>query len=158
MEFHFATSIEQPYRAVAATLAEGPLAWLPEVELAPGAYTSELGIGNGDGRISRRLLVTAGAAQPFAYGLLVPIEWRAAQHPERYPTLAGVLRLEPSGPVCRLRLDAHYVPPAGRLGAAVDRALLHNVAETSVKEFVQRVAARLARGARFSGPIPPATS
>jgi len=158
MELHFATSIEQPYRAVAATLAEGPLAWLPQVELAPGAYTSELGIGNGDGRISRRLLVTAGAAQPFAYGLLVPIEWRAAQHPERYPTLAGVLRLEPSGPVCRLRLDAHYVPPAGRLGAAVDRALLHNVAETSVREFVQRVAARLARGARFSGPIPPATS
>ena len=158
MELHFATSIEQPYRAVAATLAEGPLAWLPQVELAPGAYTSELGIGNGDGRISRRLLVTAGAAQPFAYGLLVPIEWRAAQHPERYPTLAGVLRLEPSGPVCRLRLDAHYVPPAGRLGAAIDRALLHNVAETSVKEFVQRVAARLARGARFSGPIPPATS
>jgi len=159
MELHFETSIEHPYPAVAAALAEGPLAWLPEVELAPGAYTSELGIGNGESRISRRLLVRAGTAQPFAYGLIVPIEWRAVEHPERYPTLAGTLRLEPSGPArSRLRLDANYVPPAGRLGTAIDRAVLHRVAESSVKDFVEGVAARLARGARFSGPIPPAAS
>src|SRR5215472_17040015 len=148
MELHCTITIDEPYPGVAAVFAEGPDAWLPEVELAPDAWIAEIGIGDGEGRISRRVLVSAIPAQPFAYGLLVPVEWRAAEHPGWYPTLAGGLRLEPEGPAgCRLRLDAQYRPPAGRLGAAIDRAVLHRVAEASVAEFVDRVAARLCRGA-----------
>jgi hypothetical protein len=95
------------------------------------------------------VLVFTGAAGPFAYGLLVPVEWRAAEHPDLYPTLAGSLRLEASGPAgARLRLDAHYRPPAGRLGAAIDGAVLHRVADASTEEFVMRVAERLRRRAR----------
>lgn len=159
MELHCATSIDQPYSQLAEVLADGPVAWVPEVEPAPEAWTAELGIGDGYGRISRRVLVFTGAPRPYAYGLLVPVEWRAVEHPERYPTLEGALRLEPSGPThCRLRLDAHYQPPAGRLGAALDRALLHRVAEESAAEFVRRVGERLSRGARFAGHYPPVPS
>lgn len=157
MELHCATTIEDAYPAVAAVLEEGPLAWLPEVALAPEAYTTELGIGGPGRRVGRRVLVTPGRVQPFAHGVAVPVEWRAAEHPELYPTLSGWLRLEPAGPAaCRLRFDAHYQPPAGRLGAAVDRAVLHRVAEASVQEFVERVAARLHRGVRFGGGPGPA--
>jgi predicted RNA-binding protein with PIN domain len=45
--------------------------------------------------------------------------------------------------VCRLRFDARYVPPAGRLGASVDRAVMYRVAEATVDDFVDRVAALL---------------
>ena len=47
------------------------------------------------------------------------------------------------------RLDADYLPPAGRLGAAADRAVLHRLADAAVAGFLDRVAARLALGARF---------
>lgn len=156
MELHCTTAIDQPYADTAPVFAGGPQAWLPEVEAAPEAWTAEIGIGDGDGRISRRVLVRAGTAQPFGYGLLVPVEWRALEHAERYPTLAGGLRLEPEGPAgCRLRLDAQYRPPAGRLGAAIDRAVLHHVAEASCAEFVERVAERLRRGAVFASRFGP---
>lgn len=152
MELHFTTTIEHPYPSVAAVLSEGPLAWLPDVELAQEAYVTQLAIGEEDHRVSRRVIVSTGAMRPLGYGVAMPVEWQAAEHPERYPTLSGSLRLEPAGPAgTRLRLDAHYRPPGGKLGAAADRALLHRVAEASVRDFVERVAERLRRSVRFSG-------
>jgi hypothetical protein len=151
----FSTPIPEPYQTVATVLREGPLAWLPDVELVAGGYTAEIGIRYPDSRVSRRVLVVAGSVQPAGENLTVRVAWSALEHPDLYPKLTGCLRLEPSGPGSRLGLEAGYRPPAGRLGAAVDRALLHRVAEASVREFVERVAARLAQGANFISRFEP---
>jgi hypothetical protein len=155
LNLDFSAPIREPYPAVARVLAEGPLAWLPDVEVVTGGCTAEIGIGAPERRISRRVLVEAGTAQQDSGGMTVSVRWSALEHPDLYPRLAGRLRLEPSGPGSRLRLDAGYLPPAGRWGAALDRALLHQVAEASVREFVERVAIRLARGANFIARFEP---
>jgi hypothetical protein len=42
-----------------------------------------------------------------------------------------------------LILSASYVPPLGELGWRLDRALLHRVAESTVRSFLLRLAASL---------------
>jgi hypothetical protein len=50
-------------------------------------------------------------------------------------------------------MSARYLPPWGALGSAVDRALLHRVAEATVKDFLDRVGAALrASAATVGGP------
>ncbi|MBO0703315.1 MAG: hypothetical protein J2P38_10310, partial [Candidatus Dormibacteraeota bacterium] len=91
------------------------------------------------------------------YGVTVRVEWKGAEHPRLYPALEGHLRLERQQPAgCRLRFDARYDPPAGRLGAAADRALMHRVAQSSVADFTDRVAGLLTAGGRDRrAPQPP---
>lgn len=43
----------------------------------------------------------------------------------------------------QLGLSASYEPPLGLVGKIANRALLHRVAEITVKEFVEKIAARL---------------
>ena len=40
-------------------------------------------------------------------------------------------------------MDARYRPPLALVGRALDRALLHRVAEATIKDFVDRVAERI---------------
>ena len=39
----------------------------------------------------------------------------------------------------QLALNASYRPPLGTVGRAIDRALLHRVAEATVKDFLDQV-------------------
>jgi len=41
----------------------------------------------------------------------------------------------------QLAISAQYDPPLGSVGRALDRALLHRVAEATLKDFLDRVAA-----------------
>ncbi|HEX5903035.1 MAG TPA: hypothetical protein VF028_07985 [Actinomycetota bacterium] len=45
-----------------------------------------------------------------------------------------------------------YEPPLGLVGRAADRALLHRVAEATFKDFLERVATRLAERAGDERP------
>jgi hypothetical protein len=147
-ELHFEQSLEEPYEALEAALRAGPESWLPEFAREDGRLTATLAYVQGGTRIERRVEVEAGPVQRFAYGVTVHLRWRAARHAELYPDLEGHLRLEPRRPSgSSLRFNAVYKPPGGRVGATFDRALLHRVAESSVREFVAEVAQRLAAAA-----------
>jgi hypothetical protein len=41
-------------------------------------------------------------------------------------------------------MSARYRPPLGMIGRALDKALMHRVAEATVKDFLDRVGERLA--------------
>lgn len=145
LELHLSRELEVAYDTIEAALRDGPAAWLPDHRREDGRETAEVAYAQAGTRIARRIAVDVGPVQRFAYGVTVHVSWKAAEHAERYPDLDGHLRAErrePSGTT--LRLDARYVPPAGRLGATVDRALMHRVAEASVGDFFDRVAQRLA--------------
>lgn len=43
----------------------------------------------------------------------------------------------------QLAISARYRPPLGAVGRAVDRVLLHRVAEATVKDFLDRVGAAI---------------
>ena len=144
-ELHLERQLDAPYDTVEAALREGPQRWLPAFRSAGGRQTAELAFAEGGGRIVRRIEIDVGPVQKFAYGVTVHVSWKGAQRAELYPELDGHLRVEPvEAPATKLRFDARYVPPAGRLGATVDRALMHRVARSSVEDFMDRVAGLLA--------------
>lgn len=144
-ELHLERQLDAPYDSVEAALREGPQRWLPDFRSAGGRQTAELAYAEAGGRIRRRIDVDVGPVQRFAYGVTVHVGWKAAQRAELYPELDGHLRAEPGAASgTTLRFDARYVPPAGRLGATVDRAFMHRVAQASVEDFADRVAGLLA--------------
>jgi hypothetical protein len=40
---------------------------------------------------------------------------------------------------CQLSMSARYQPPLRALGRAIDHALLHRVAEATIKDFLDRI-------------------
>jgi len=147
VEIHVDKDLDGSYDRVEATLREGPERWLPGFERSGDTITGELRFQRAGIRISRRTEVSVGPVQRFADGVTVHVDWKGARHPEVYPELDGHVRVERGrGGGTRLRFDARYTPPAGGVGATVDRALMHSVAESSVRDFVERVATRLAGG------------
>lgn len=71
----------------------------------------------------------------------IPIRWEAAVLGSLFPVLDGTLILSPIGKErCRLGLDASYRPPFDSLGQWLDRALLHRIAESTVRSFLRRMA------------------
>jgi hypothetical protein len=80
--------------------------------------------------------------------LLLPLTWKVTSGEGLFPSLESDLELAPLGPSrTRLAINANYRPPLGVLGLALDRALLHRVAEATLKDFLDRVAERLVRAA-----------
>jgi hypothetical protein len=145
----YETTVQRPYESVAQVLRRDPARWLPGAERAGEALLFEVGVGAGQASVRRRVRVSLGSVHPFGYGLAVPIAWRAAAHAELYPTLEATIRLERTERLdrCRLRLDGTYRPPGGRLGVAVDQALMRRVADASLRDFLERLSAGLEREA-----------
>ncbi|HXM53850.1 MAG TPA: hypothetical protein VOB72_00555 [Candidatus Dormibacteraeota bacterium] len=145
--------IDKQFQLLEESLLGGPESWLPGGGAA--ATTTELDVRLGGSRIARRVVVRTGTVTclPVLARCRLPIAWRAARHPERYPSLVGTLELAGVAPRrTRLTLHARYRPPAGPLGEAADRAVLHTFAEASVRAFLERVAGVLARDAMSRGP------
>lgn len=150
-ELHLERTLDTDYDTAVGVLRAGPERWLPGVAVEGERLTASLAFDQAGRRIGRRIEVALGTVQPFAYGVTVRVQWKAVRRPQLYPTLDGHLRLEGwQGAGCRLRFDARYVPPAGKLGASVDRALMYRVAEATVGDFLDRVAAVL--GAERESP------
>jgi hypothetical protein len=84
--------------------------------------------------------------------MLLPIVWEATGTPQLFPQMEADIVLAELGPaLTQLSLRGSYRPPLGPVGRIVDRALLHRVAEASVKGFVDRVALAI-EGASVSVP------
>lgn len=151
-ELHLQRTIDRPLEPVLSALRAGPQEWLPEFKEEQGQSTSELRVEEAGQRVVRRVRVTLGTVQRFDHSASLPVEWEAAQNPQLYPRLNGDLRVEEREPGrVQVRFDARYVPPAGRLGAAVDRILMGRVARASVGDFFDRLTTRLAGAARSTG-------
>ncbi len=148
MELLLESQIEHAYEPLEALLRGDPERWLPGAERMGEQLIFELSPGPPAQRVRRKVRATLSRVQPFGHGVVVNVEWQALRHPELYPTLTGALRLERAGPGhCRLTFDVTYRPPAGRVGAVVDQALMHRVGEASLRDFVARLVSRLAEEA-----------
>ncbi len=118
----------------------------------------------GPGRSLARL-VRVRMRNPATHGdtTVLPLRWEAeGTSGHLFPVLDADLSLRPAGDRAVLRLDGAYRPPFGTFGAALDRALLHHVAQATIRAFIRQVAAALTNPehAAASSPIPqlPATA
>ena len=58
--------------------------------------------------------------------------------------MVGKVELAPvDGRVTRLTVSGMYQPPLGRIGEQLDDAIMHSVAEATVKELAESIAKRL---------------
>ena len=144
---HFAV-IARPVGEVETDLAIGAQQWMPALAWKSNGHglqlLSELGFEVGKRRMARRIEVELGPLHPVGGVTLLPIRWKAASHAGVFPTLDGHLEIAPIGKSrTQLGLSASYEPPFGLLGKIADRALMHRVAEITVKDFLDRIGERL---------------
>jgi hypothetical protein len=144
---HFVV-IARPVEEVEADLATGAQQWMPALAWKSNGHgqrlLSELGFEVGKRRMARRIEVELGALRPMGGVTMLPIRWRAASHAGLFPALDGQLEIAPIGKTTtQLGISASYEPPLGLLGKIADRALMHRVAEITVKDFLDRIGDRL---------------
>ena len=105
--------------------------------------------------LNRGLTVGEPARVPFK--TLQPIEWHPAHSEALLPAMDAEIEVAPMGSDrTQLAMTARYTPPFGLVGRVADRALLHRVAEATIKDFLDRVAARIEE--RLAGPGRPMAS
>jgi hypothetical protein len=102
-----------------------------------------VGFGQGP-RVNKRVEIAVAEPRTLGETVYVPISWRATGPVGPFPLLEGDLELASLGQYrTQLAISASYTPPLGAAGRVADRALLHRVAESTVKDFLDRVAERL---------------
>jgi hypothetical protein len=141
-------AVNGEFDQLCVSLDEGPENWMPGLFEPATAKITELETGTPAGRLPRYAKIEVGAAKDGGSEVGVPITWRSLDAQPPFPILGGRLRLYrlPDG-TNRLELEGRYKPPAGAIGRAADAAVLYGVAQATVDEFVERVAAILSRNA-----------
>ena len=128
-------------------LLASPEAWLPGLALEAHARGERLLADVGFGErvyVSRRVIVEVGQPLRRNSTTPLPIRWRPAAASGLVPELDADLEVAALTPAAaQLSISARYTPPLGTVGAAIDRALLHRVAEATLKNFLDRIAEAL---------------
>jgi hypothetical protein len=137
----------------AAVVEEALLAaepeWLSAVAGAAQARGDGLlgavGVGPLGPRLGRRVRVELGAPVRLPSLTSLPLSWEPVGRHGVLARLDATLELGPLGQGrTQLALSARYHPPLGRLGQAIDRVLVHRVAEATIKDFLDRLGAAVA--------------
>lgn len=131
-----------------AALVEGPEMWIPglfrDAENRGRALLTEVGFSLETHRIDREVEIELGTPYVSGSATRMPLTWRATSRGRLFPRLEADIELAGLGPDrSQLSMDARYRPPLALVGRALDRALLHRVAEATIKDFVDRVAERI---------------
>jgi hypothetical protein len=127
--------------AVSVALARGSSEWFPRLEepslAAVGPRIAGIGI---------RKKVAIEFGEPVAAGSWteVPISWQATTVRELFPLMTGKIELAPADSrTTRLTVCGMYQPPLGSLGKHLDDAVMHKVAEATVRDLAESIAKRL---------------
>jgi hypothetical protein len=113
---------------------------------------ARIGVGGGSQAVAKTVRLQVGEPVWEHETMFLPIVWEATGTPGLFPRMEAEIVLAELGPVLtQLSRRGSYRPPLGPVGRVLDRALLHRVAEASVKGFVDRVA-RTIDGAGVSVP------
>ena len=129
--------------AVERGLVSDPDAWVPAIARTASEHgrrlLAEVGFGR-EHRVATEVEISFGEPVRIPTKTILPMSWRAAGTSRLFPELEADLEVAPLGPArSQLSMSARYAPPFGALGRALDRALLHRVAEATLKDFLDRV-------------------
>jgi hypothetical protein len=153
MFIRYFLDLGDPYDRVEEALLSDPWKWIPgEARAADNAgeqLLSDVGFAVTNGhRVDKRVEISFG--QPVcAFGQArLPLSWSATGPARLFPSFEADLEIAALGPArTQISISGRYRPPMGSVGRVFDRALLHRVAEATVKDFLDRV------GERVSGRV-----
>lgn len=145
MFIRYFIEISQPMAEVEAELLDSPGHWSTEpareAEARGQRLLAEVGFGPPGARIGKRVELQFGEPIRFPSKTILPMSWKPAGVDSLFPGLDADIELgELGSDRTQLSISARYTPPFGSFGRVLDRALLHRVAEATVKDFLDRAA------------------
>lgn len=146
--------VNQPYATVRQTLHGGAKEIFLRATQSAASRASSVAAGLrvevGGLEVAADVAITVYRVEDVEQGPLggpateVELEWEAAQMPGLFPLMSARLwAYALTGTETQLDFDGIYQPPLGLVGAALDAAVGHRIAEASVHRFVTDVAAHL---------------
>jgi hypothetical protein len=157
MFIRYYLELDVPLDEVSRVLFADPSSWIPgivrETDDRAHQLLTEVGFDVGDTRrIDKEVEIRVGTSQEFTSRTVLPISWTPRGSERLFPRLDADIEIAPLGSGrTQLSMSARYRPPLGVVGKALDKALLHRVAEATIKDFLDRTAGRLAAGIRAAG-------
>jgi len=150
-----------PMASVEQALAGSPAGWLSavagEAQARGDGLLGEVGVGPLHARLRRQVRIQLGEPVRFPSMTSLPLTWEPVGMEGLLPRLDANLELGSlGGDRTQLAISARYRPPLGVVGRAVDRVLLHRVAEATMKDFLDRVGAAMTDQAVTDGGYRPA--
>jgi hypothetical protein len=132
-------------------LTRSPEAWLPGIAGTANErgeqLLAEVGFGD-ERRVQKEVEIGFGAPIRMRTRTILPMRWAAAGSRGLFPALDADLEIASLGAhQTQLSMSARYVPPLGKVGRMIDRAVLHRVAEATLKDFLDRVGQAMLAGA-----------
>ena len=106
--------------------------------------------------LSKAVTMQVGKARGRGEWFVIPLQWSATGPAELFPVMLADLEITPLGAdQSQLRFSGSYDPPLGPIGRQLDRLLLHQLAEATVRALLgQLVAALMKEPASRRGPGP----
>jgi hypothetical protein len=140
--------VDAPAAMVQQRLVQGAGSWLGSAAAHAADVGNDVRVRLGprglDGTVSKEIVVHTGDPVCRPSATVIPLTWRASGSSALFPIFHGDLEVAPLGEQrTQLSLWGHYDPPLGALGIAVDKVVMHRVAEASVRAFLRDVAAVL---------------
>ena len=137
-----------PVAKVEQALVGSPAGWLSavagEAHARGDGLLGDVGVGPLGARVRRQVRIQLGEPVRFPSMTSLPLTWEPVGLEGVLPRLDANLELGSlGGDRTQLAISARYRPPLGVVGRAVDRVLLHRVAEATVKDFLDRVGAAI---------------
>lgn len=134
-----------PIAEVEEALLCTPAEWIPGLASSAEEHgdrlLAEVGFPVSGLQVGKRVEIELGPPVRTSGRTWLPVTWRATGPSRVFPTLEGELEIAALGPhLTQLGLSARYKQPFGPVGESLDRALLHRVAEATIRDFVERVA------------------
>lgn len=134
MHVQHSVHIRQPIQQVSAALVASPERWFPK---SVGVHVAGI-------PVRKRVKVEFGEPAKLSSWAVIPISWTPTFAQKLLPIMNGKVDVAPvSKDETRLTVSGMYEPPLGKIGEQLDEAMMHNVAEGTVKELAEAIAQRL---------------
>jgi hypothetical protein len=149
MFVRYYTMVERPIDECRQVLLDAPDEWFPNLvessEEPAQQFLARMGFSILAVSVRKKAVVKLGEPVQLRDWLHLPVSWEAQPVSDLFPRFDGELQLVPiSERETKIALAGTYDPPLGDVGRAVDNLVMHTAAEATVKDFVDRLAKRLA--------------
>jgi hypothetical protein len=137
-----------PFEEVEKSLMLSARDWVPGLVEGAEAHgevlLAEVGFGPPGKRIDKQVQIELGEPFRLASKSILPMTWRATGVHALFPSLEADFEVAPLGAnQTQLSVSARYDPPLGPVGEVIDRAVLHRIAEATIKDFLERAGEEL---------------
>jgi hypothetical protein len=149
MYIQHSVHIDQSVKACTEALVSGARKWFPRLGTK---NVGAVGFHVAGVPLRKRVTVELGEPVKAETWTVLPVSWKATFPEKLFPEMTGRIELAPvEEKVTRLTVSGMYQPPLGPLGRHLDDALMHNVAQATVKELAESIAKRLGKSLASRG-------